>query len=259
MGGLEDEEMNKNNLSEFLEEGYKKERAIKTEPPPVSIRRQYDEKLVAWFDVLGMREKIRNYKEYDAEKILTVMGRFQNYVRNSCEGLESLVKFMQISDGFILVSEFECLKEVCEILCQIQWKILLNDNMLLRGALTSGKISMTDDDPKLIIGPAFVEAFSMESENAIFPRIIISNNLYQVADLDFLKEDSDHFYFLDFLEYVIKAENYNIKELTHNLRASRVIRFLKKEYSSHLENDKKIAQKYGWLIEKLSAREIKVL
>jgi hypothetical protein len=253
--------MNKINISEFIENGYKKERSIKVPLSITALRRQYDERLVAWLDVLGMRNRIRNYKDHDAEEIFTTMGRFQNYVRNSCATLEKLgqVKYMQISDGFILVSEFECLNKICEILCQIQWKILVNDNMLLRGALTSGKISMTDDEPRLIIGPAFIEAFSMESENAIFPRIIISHDLYQVAKLDYIIEDSDHFYFLDFLGYVIKNENYNIRQLTHDLRTFKVIEFLKNEYNNNIENDKKIAQKYGWLIEKLSARQIKVL
>ncbi|MDR1582323.1 MAG: hypothetical protein LBS55_03535 [Prevotellaceae bacterium] len=253
--------MDKTDINEFLENAHKKERTLKRVPPSMPQRRQYDERLVAWFDVLGMRSKIRAYKEHDAEEILTIMGRFQNYVRNSCETLEELgqVKYMQLSDGFILVSEFDCLNKICEILCQIQWKILVNDNMLLRGALTSGKISMTDDDPRLIVGPAFVEAYHMESENAIFPRIIISHDLYQSIKFDFITEDSDHFYFLDFLEYVIKNEDYNIKQLTQNLRTFKVIEFLKTEYNKHIENDIKVAQKYGWMIEKLSARKIAVL
>ena len=251
--------MNKADISNFLEESYKKERSIKVTPPPVSSRRQYDDKIVAWIDILGMRNKIRDHKNHDAEEILDIMDHFQNYIRNSCENLEGLVKFIQISDGIIIVSEFDCLKEICGILCQIQWKILINDNMILRGALTSGKISITDDDPPLIVGPAFVEVFEMESENAIFPRILISHELYKSLKLDFIIEDSDHFYFLDFLEYVIKTENYNEKQLLHNLRTSKVLEFLRIEYNRHIETNKKVAQKYGWLIEKLSARHIKVL
>jgi hypothetical protein len=250
--------MDKSNISEFIENAYKKERSLKITPPPVSVRRRYDDRLVAWIDILGMRSKIRNYNKYDAEEILAVMGRFQNYARNSCEYLGDLVKFIQISDGIIIVSEFDYLKDICEILCQIQWKILINDNMILRGALTSGKISITDDPP-LIVGPAFVEAFAMESENAIFPRIIISNELYQSAKVDFISEDSDHLYFLDFLEYVVKTENLNIKQLTHNLRTSKVIDFIRDEYNGSVENNKWLAQKYGWLITKLSARKINVL
>jgi hypothetical protein len=253
--------MDKTNISEFLENAHKKERTLKRVPPSIPQRRQYDEKLVAWFDVLGMRKRIRDYKDHDAEEILTIMGRFQNYVRNSCENLEELgqVKYMQLSDGFILVSEFDCLNKICEILCQIQWKILVNDNMLLRGALTSGKISMTDDDPRLIVGPAFVEAYHLESENAIFPRIIISHDLYQSVKSDLITEDSDHFYFLDFLGYIIRNEDYNITQLTQILRTCKVLEFLRTEYNQHIETDKKVAQKYGWLITKLSARKIAVL
>jgi len=249
--------MNKAEISKFIEDAYKKERAVKVTPATVPSRRQYDEKIVAWFDILGMREKIHDYEKHDAEEILTIMGRFQNYVRNSCEGLD--IKFMQISDGFILVSEFNYLKEICEILCQVQWKILVNDKMLLRGALTSGKISMTDDEQKLVVGPAFVEAFSEESENAIFPRIIISNKLYQSVGFDYISEDSDHLYFLDFLTYVIKTEDYNIRKLTHILQTTKVLDFLQTEYNENIKTDMKIAQKYGWLIEKLSIQKIKVL
>jgi hypothetical protein len=253
--------VDKASIGGFLENAYKKERSLKIVPPAEVLRRQYDEKLVAWIDVLGMRNRISNYKEHDAEEILTIMGRFQNYIRNSCAGLEEVgqIKYIQISDGFILVSEFDCLKEICEILCQVQWKILLNDNMLLRGALTSGKVKITDDNPPMVVGPAFVEAFAMESENAIFPRIIISNNLYHLAGCDFIAEDSDHFYFLDFLEYEIRNENHNPKQLSHYLTTSKVINFLRNEYNNYVEKNKWLAQKYGWLIAKLSIREIKVL
>jgi hypothetical protein len=93
--------MDKTNISEFLENAHKKEQTLKKPSPSIPLRRQYDEKLVAWFDVLGMRSRIRSYKEHDAEEILTIMGRFQNYVRNSCESFEEIgkIKFMQISDG----------------------------------------------------------------------------------------------------------------------------------------------------------------
>ena len=249
--------MDKNRISEILEEAYKRERSIKVVPPLEPSRRQYDEKIVAWFDVLGMRKRIHDYEKHDAEEILTTMGTFQNYVRNSCEGLD--IKFMQISDGFILVSEFNYLKEICEILCQIQWKILINDKMLLRGAITSGKISITDDEQKLVVGPAFVEAFSMESENAIFPRIIVSSNLNSFIKFDYLVEDSDHLYFLDFLTYVIEIEDYNIRQLTHILQTTKVIDFLQTGYNENIKVNMRIAQKYGWVIEKLSAKKIKVL
>ena len=250
--------MDKANISQYLKNAYENERLLKVEKPPSTERRQYDEKLVAWIDILGMRAKIHDYKKNDAEDILTIMSRFQNYVRNSCNDIEELIKYIQISDGIIIVSEFEYLKKICEILCQIQWKILINENMILRGALTSGKIRI-NEDPPLIIGPAFVEAFELESENAVFPRIIISHELYQLSDFKFINEDSDHFYFLDFLEYVIETESLNNKQLLQYLRTSKVIKYLKTEYNTYIGKNKRIAQKYGWLIEKLSNRKIKVL
>ena len=248
--------MDKTTISKFIEESYKKERSVNISSMPVPTRRQYDEQLVAWFDILGMREKIKAYEKHDAEDIMALMGRFQNYVRNSCEGFE--IKFMQLSDGFILVADFDYLKEICEILCQIQWKVLINDKMLLRGALTLGKVKITDDEQKLVVGPGFIDAYLMESENAIFPRIIISNNLYLIEKFKYFTEDSDHLYFLDFLKYV-KTENYTIKQLNSILETTKVIDSLHVEYNKFIKDNIRIAQKYGWLIEKLSTNNVKVL
>ena len=244
-------------ISKFLEDGLKKEQDIKVTPPVKPARRKYDEQIVAWFDILGMREKIKDQDNYDAEKILTIMGKFQTYVRNSCDNLD--ITFMQISDGIILVSEYNNLNEICEILCQVQWKVLVHDNMIIRGALTSGKVTTEKGDPSIIIGPALIDAFEIESENAIFPRIIISYELYKVANFNYITKDSDHLYYLDFIEYIIKTEKFNTKKLLHILRTSKVINYLKDEYNKFIQKNKRVAQKYGWLIEKLSSKQIKVL
>jgi hypothetical protein len=62
--------MDKAGISLFIEDAYKKERSVKITPRSVLPRRQYDERLVAWIDVLGMRSRIRDFQGHDAEEIL---------------------------------------------------------------------------------------------------------------------------------------------------------------------------------------------
>lgn len=231
--------------------------------PEEAPKRMYDEKLVAWFDILGMRRKI--YESNDAEEVLTIMGNLQRYVENSCEDLvaKELLDYLQISDGFIIIAELGCINELCDILCQIQWQVLVFLQMLLRGAITAGKISMTDDT-RLIIGPAFIEAFALESENAIYPRVLIADEIYKYIDKEkfsfkYIKEDSDNFKYLDFLRYIIEKEKYEPKNLSHFLQTQGVKSFLKEGYEKNIRNKKDIAQKHGWLISKLAENNVSVL
>lgn len=231
--------------------------------PVIDIpKRAYNDRLVAWIDTLAMRNKMRDSD--DAEEIFTIMGRLQNYVENACSDLDAKEKlnYLQISDGFIIVADLECVNELCEILCQIQWQVLFYSQMLLRGALTAGKVSMSDDS-KLIIGPAFIEAFAMESENAIFPRILFANEIKDYIKEDeivfsYLKEDSDHFTYLDFLQYMIDKKQIKTIDLKHFVQTQGVQKLLVEGYSGNILKRKNLAQKHGWLIARFAEHKIKL-
>jgi hypothetical protein len=225
-------------------------------------KRAYNERLVAWIDTLAMRNKMRESE--DAEEIFTIMSRLQNHVENACEELvaSERLNYLQISDGFIIVADLDCINEVCEILCQIQWQVLFYSQMLLRGALTAGKVSMSEDS-KLIIGPAFIEAFAMESENAIFPRILFANEIKDYIKKDsiafpYLKEDSDHFVYLDFLKYMIDKEQIKTKDLKHLVQTQGVKELLIEGYSGNILKRKNVAQKHGWLIARFAEHKIRL-
>jgi hypothetical protein len=230
---------------------------------PEPIKKVYDEKLVAWFDILGMREKM--HASDDADEILSIMGNLQQFVENACESLvaRNKVDYLQISDGFILIAELDCINEICKILCTVQWQVLIYLRMLLRGAITAGKVSISDDS-RLIVGPAFIDAFILESENAIFPRILFANEIYKYINKDniefeYIKEDVDKFLYLDFLDSEISSENYTGKQLNHLFLTRGVKEFLRDSYVNYEANKKKLAQKYGWTIAKLKAHNIKIL
>jgi len=237
--------------------------AEKISIPPEPYKKNYDEKLVAWFDILGMRELM--HTSDDADKILSIMGTLQKYVENSCETLvaKDKVDYLQISDGFILIGELDCINEICEVLCKVQWQVLVYLKMLIRGALTAGKVSISDDS-RLIVGPAFIDAFVLESENAIFPRILFDNQIFKYVDTDtiefkYITEDNDKFFYLDFLNYMITSKGYTKKQLDHLFQTQGIEFYIKSNYENFVTNRKKLAQKYGWLISKLATHNIKII
>ena len=234
---------------------------IETIPEPT--KKSYDDKLVAWFDILGMREKM--HASDDADEILSIMGTLQKFVENACESLtaQNKVDYLQISDGFIIIADLDCIDDICKILCTVQWQVLVYLRMLLRGALTAGKVSISDDS-RLIVGPAFIDAFVLESENAIFPRILFANEIFKYIEQNniefkYIKEDSDKFLYLDFIDSEISLEKYTGKQLNHLFTTHGVKEFLKSSYENYEPNKKRLAQKYGWMIAKLKAHNIKVL
>jgi hypothetical protein len=247
-------------IDELVENIFQQKSSL-TIPGKIEIpKKPYDVKLVAWFDVLGMSNEILTSS--NADDILSQMGKLKNYVENSCEVLfkERKLNFIQLNDGFIIVAELDCINELCEILCQIQWKVLIDSKKLLRGALTAGMVTMSEDS-KLILGPAFIKALRMETTNAIFPRILFANEIVDYIDKNnitqkYINKDADHFQYLNYLQWAIDKYKYSNKLFDNVLTKYGIKALITSSYQEFLTKDKKIAQKYGWLISKLKDHDI---
>ena len=87
------------------------------EEPP---RKSYDKKIVAWLDMLGIRAKIKDEKTNDAESIINIMSQMASYVSSSCDKYmaEGVMSYLQIADGFMLVSDLNYADQVCSIICK---------------------------------------------------------------------------------------------------------------------------------------------
>ncbi len=240
-------------VENWLEEESARPSALQEAPPPPPDR-TYDVRLAAWVDILGMRKKMLEEKK--AEEIFRCMEQLLTYVKNACDDLvlQGKIRYLQISDGFILVADLDLVNTLCEILCRIQWNVLVYTNMLVRGALTAGNVSMSDD---IIIGPGFIEAYKLESETAIFPRIIFANEIMEYIPknkicFDYLKKDSDNFMYLDFVKFMVESDKLNRQTLNLLLQTRKVKEVIAKEYEKNIRADKRTAQKYGWTISKLN-------
>ena len=184
-------------------------------PPPVL---PYEKKLVAFIDILGVKDKVKEGRD-DAAQVVTIMRQIRTYVETECDSLvkEQKLNSLQVGDGFFIVSDTDCIDEICKILSVVQWQVLIDSQMLLRGVLTAGKVAVEAD--KYFIGPAIIEALELERRNAIFPRIIYVNKKIEKyinkedINFEYIIEDQDKIKYLDFIRYNIENEQLTLEKL----------------------------------------------
>ena len=181
-------------------------------------RKSYDKKIVGWLDMLGIRARIKDEKNNDAESIINIMSQMASYVSSACDKYvtDGVMSYLQIADGFMLVADLEYADQVCSILADVQWKILINLQMLSRGAITAGNVSVANNG-SLIIGPAYVDAYAMESENAIYARTIISeaflSETKEHLNFKYIKEDTDKTRYIDYIHYIMDKQSFDSKRM----------------------------------------------
>ena len=231
-------------------------------PPPTL---PYEKKLVAFIDILGVTDKVKEGGD-DAAQVVTIMKQIRTYVETECNSLVKAEKLssLQIGDGFFIVCDTDCINEICRILSVVQWQVLIDSQMLLRGVLTAGKVAVGEDG-KYFIGPAVIEALELERRNAIFPRIIYENKQIEKyinkedMNFEYIIEDQDKIKYLDFIRYNIDSEQLTAEKLEQLLTEKEVNKTLKEAYERKICKDKAVAQKYGWLISKLAIHGIKII
>lgn len=80
---------------------------------------------------------------------------------------------------------------------------LLRRGVMVRGAVTSGALTHTN---AMVFGPAMVEAYQLESRTAVYPRILVRQDIRERLERSFINHigwlvatDSDGLYYLDVL------------------------------------------------------------
>lgn len=176
-----------------VESWWDEETRVKSPEPEFEIPQKiYSNRLVAWIDILGMRNMIKS-EENEAETIFGVMEKLRSFVQTPCANLakEGKLHYTQIADGFMIVADVECATEFCSILADVQWRVFVECQMLLRGAVTAGKVSVSED-PQIIIGPAYVDAYMLESESAIYPRVILTDEFFDATKKEIIFWDNGY-------------------------------------------------------------------
>jgi len=150
----------------------------------------YEERYVAFADILGFSENVRR-TETDAHlqealaKVLSEIGTRDGRLDDvMIEGFQ----FQAFSDSIVMSTKADAnglsylLSEIEDLALQ-----LLNKGFLMRGAVAKGKLH---HDRVAMFGPAFLDAYRIESTISKFPRIVLSREVHH--DIKQLAEDPYH-------------------------------------------------------------------
>lgn len=152
---------------------------------------EYKNSYVAFLDVLGFKKLVFSKSEEDKRKIES----YFEIVKNEIASLKKVdtkqnINYIVISDSIIISihqtdnpeQNIENLGQLCMVIGKIQYKLALH-NIWLRGAISSGETHI-DSTEKQIVGVGYINAYLLEANHAIVPRVIIDNKIIDELKLD---------------------------------------------------------------------------
>ena len=230
--------------------------------PPMFPHQEYEDRVVAFVDVLGFKDLVMQ-SQTDERVLLNItsaLSSLYNWVwRWEADGVNSSFAFTQFSDSVVL-SAIADTQDSFDMLLQLMLGIVdiaYNNGVIVRGGIARGSLI---HDKEMVVGPAMVDAYLLESKKAVYPRIIISEelknefeaNLQEFVDsqpnLDeipsfnkiFKQDDEDGMWYMDYVDPDEAFITMRTKE--DYIEALRDI--VKKGLSNP---EPKVREKYEWL------------
>jgi len=158
----------------------------------------YQPCIVTFIDILGFRTLIENRPPKEVYKVLQSLKHFTNPVEDLFGGANisiSRAHARSVSDAVVRVRPYKTAYRdgalVHEILDLLHAQIeLISQGVLVRAGLTVGDAFLEPSPHGTIFGPAMVRAYEIESQEAIYPRIVIDDlALEQHASDEGLRSD----------------------------------------------------------------------
>lgn len=183
----------------------------------------YEFRVCSFIDILGFShhidESIIGEKDVEAkiQSIASAIEVISNTPTRGNEEFAQTKRITQFSDSIVISFKLDDQDQVFHTLMDYMFISLdlVTKGYLLRGGITWGKLIHTD---KSIFGPAMVDAYKLETKRAIFPRIIVNKDIYDLGKLvyngdpetlrevldNILTEDDDGELYID---YISKANS----------------------------------------------------
>lgn len=224
---------------------------------PKVARNKYSISLIAFLDVLGIKQLIENNRKGNEHIAIDKIEEMRKIVTTSLDVIEDKenFEFLHISDSFVFIGKPDSIVSLIELLSTIQTRIIQECNLLLRGAITIGD-AIVREDAKFIIGPAYIQAYLMQERDAIYPRIIVDKSAINEIKkgkkpvAKYLKQDSDKEYFVNYIRVYMDREKLKKDDMRIRLKRDDTFEYLRRDFKKHYdEDDHNICQKYGWTME----------
>lgn len=209
-------------------------------------------------DILGFSEKIlKNDIPFFNTYLRTLNKELIHIEKNNTEYKSFELKVF--TDNFVfglpwkdVYGEME-LGDMFQVLAHIQLTFIKSD-VYIRGAISLSELFMNEN---VVLGPALIEAYKLESEKAVYPRIILSKDVEKVIaeHMGYYVEqeaspqnrtfliDIDGFYFVNYLYVLFYDHQYSEVQIKKELLEHKesIIRNLVKFKSNF-----KLFDKYSW-------------
>jgi hypothetical protein len=139
----------------------------------------YKERYVAFADILGFAEIVKKSAQdtsgqrHDAlVSALIKAGTYDPAVNPSDD-----IQFQTFSDSIVMssASTYSGLLHIFVSMTELSLR-LLHDGLLIRGAISKGSLH---HEQYIMFGPAFLEAYSIETKIAKYPRIVLTREVHQ--------------------------------------------------------------------------------
>lgn len=235
----------------------------------------YNNSIVVFLDVLGFKNKILSAKTDSEVKeifnILTYIKAWntsdgensfieakdfcnESYVKLTNEQFKQIQKDLHISyfsDSLVITWPYEdkdLNTKLFLIIRSLAYLIskLAGANFFTRGGISIGEMFYKDN---IFFGPAFLESYKLESEIAIYPRIILSDKLSDIANtIPYVKQDNDGVLYVDWVNFI--KENINNQQNVNNQQFKTIMANIKNWIDNNINENKsnfKIRTKYEWL------------
>ena len=204
----------------------------------MDTNKHYENRVVFFFDILGFRDLIS--KEFEKNP---------NNSEKIYEAFEFINKFYEDE----IPDKYNPSKQIT----------FFSDSLVgivMRGGISVGKLLHNE---KYLFGPAFIDAYDIESNIAIYPRIICKDSIIILSqkgkplnsarqDLEIftqiVRQDSDKFWYIDYIENIESLFNTGVEQIEYLTTA---YNFIKESLSQNPVG--RVNEKYQWLKRKYNS------
>ncbi|MFJ7971345.1 hypothetical protein [Psychrobacillus sp. NPDC096389] len=183
---------------------------------------QYENRLVAFIDILGFSNHVRNSEKSNISfiELRDILKEIEEYIikENKIQETQAVMQkhfnnkynkleYIQFSDSLIISTPIFNHTSIFSFTLQITYlqAYFLNKGVLLRGGVSYGQIFHQGN---ICFGPAFIRAYKLENELADVPRIVIDTDLVNGKIIpSTLKEEDIPNYLLSMKSYSEQAPN----------------------------------------------------
>lgn len=212
----------------------------------------YEDKVVAFVDILGFRNKTKNSQSIAKKSVHTALQEIHRYV-NSLKTTENFSpednQHYVFSDSSLFSCPLDNIHHLIPLLAELQF-LSAKNGFFMRGGVTYNKIF---DKNNFFYGEGLNKAYELESKTAYYPRIIFDSTFpfdEEKIDTTELQQDFDGCYYIDFLKKPLPLHPIDIS-YEENLYSydnfSKIKEFIIQEIESNKKNTSIVA-KYFWLV-----------